>query len=109
MDAVANYQRQLWDQSCRANFRAGISPETERAFFATPRHLFVPRYREWGARNWHDVDPDNSEEHLGTLYADRPLILAGEDDNDLLSTISQPSLVLRMLDLLGLQADGTPR
>jgi len=100
MDAIGTFQRQLWDQSRRVNHRTPISRETEQAYFATPRHLFVPRYREWGSRAWHHVNPDNLEQHLAALYADRPLVLFGDDDDDLLSTVSQPSFVLRMLDLL---------
>jgi hypothetical protein len=40
--------------------------------------------------------------HGAARYANRPLILFGEDDDDIPSTISQPSLVLRMPDLLQL-------
>jgi protein-L-isoaspartate(D-aspartate) O-methyltransferase len=49
------------------------------------------------------VTAENLEQHLATLYADRPLVLFGEDDRNILSTISQPSFVLRMLDMLQLQ------
>jgi protein-L-isoaspartate(D-aspartate) O-methyltransferase len=107
MSAFEAYQRQLWDLSRRVNYRTPISQETEQAYFATPRHLFVPRFREWGTAIWHHVTPDNLEQHLGALYADRPLVLFGEDDNDLQSTISQPSFVLRMLDLLQLHPGQT--
>src|SRR5262245_41488648 len=107
MSAFEAYQRQLWDLSRRVNYRTPISRETEEAYFATPRHLFVPRFRDWGTATWHRVTPDNLEQHLGALYADRPLVLFGDDDNDLQSTISQPSFVLRMLDLLQLQPGQT--
>jgi len=65
----------------------------------SPRHLFVTRYREWGTE-WRQVSPENLEQHLATLYTDRPLVLFGEDDSNVLSTISQPSFVLRLLDML---------
>lgn len=45
---------------------------------------------------------ENLEQHLPTLYADKPLILSG-DDGKIRSTISPPSFVLRMLDMLQLQ------
>jgi hypothetical protein len=45
--------------------------------------LFVKRYREWGTKEWREIDEDNIEEHLATLYTDRPLILFGEDDGDI--------------------------
>lgn len=48
------------------------------------------------------LNDDNLAEHMATLYSDRPLILYGDDDANIPSTISQPSAVLRMLDLLQL-------
>jgi protein-L-isoaspartate(D-aspartate) O-methyltransferase len=53
------------------------------------------------------VTGKNLGQHLAALYADRPLVLFGDDDNNILSTISQPSLVLRMLDMLQLQPGQT--
>jgi protein-L-isoaspartate(D-aspartate) O-methyltransferase len=61
----------------------------------------------WGSPAWHEVRPDTLTEHVATLYADRPLILFGEDDDAIPSTISQPSLVLRMLDLLQIEPGQT--
>jgi protein-L-isoaspartate(D-aspartate) O-methyltransferase len=49
------------------------------------------------------VNEGNLEEHLATLYADRALILFGEDDENVPSTISQRSFVLHMLDMLQLE------
>lgn len=103
METLEKYQRQFLEQS-RRSYKTPISEATERAYLATPRHLFVRRYREWGATEWHQVTEKNLGQHLAVLYADRPLALFGDDDNNLLSTISQPSLVLRMLDLLQIQS-----
>jgi hypothetical protein len=61
---------------------------------------FVRRYREWGTKEWQVVNPDNLAEQIATLYADRSIILFGDDDQNVPSTISQPSFVLQMLDLL---------
>ena len=52
------------------------------------------------------MNPGSLAEHIATLYANRPLILFGDDDENLPSTVSQPSFVLRMLDLLQLEAGG---
>jgi protein-L-isoaspartate(D-aspartate) O-methyltransferase len=104
MDAAEQYQQQLLQQSRYIYFDTPISDATATAFLATPRHLFVTQYREWGTRQWHNVGADNLQEHLATLYADRPLILVGDDDDDIPSTISQPSFVIRMLDLLQLKS-----
>ena len=100
MEVAERLQQQLLEQSRYIHYDTPISDATANAYLATPRHLFVSRYREWGSREWHDVDAQNLQEHLATLYANRPLILFGEDDDDIPSTISQPSFVLRMLDLL---------
>jgi protein-L-isoaspartate(D-aspartate) O-methyltransferase len=102
MDAET-YCRQLLEQSRHVNSNTPISEATANAFLATPRHRFVARYREWGTRHWHEVHEGNLAQHLAALYADRAVILAGDDDDDVPSTISQPSFVLRMLDLLQLK------
>jgi protein-L-isoaspartate(D-aspartate) O-methyltransferase len=102
MDADS-YRRQLLERSRYIYYDTPISEATGNAFLATPRHLFVTRYRERGTRRWHDVRADNLQEHVAVLYADRPLILFGDDDDDIPSTISMPSFVLRMLDLLQLK------
>jgi protein-L-isoaspartate(D-aspartate) O-methyltransferase len=102
MSTTQKYQRQLLEQAKATYRETPITPATERAYLDTPRHAFVSRYRQWGSTTWHEVTPDNVDEHAAALYADQPLILVGDDDQHLISTISQPSFVLRMLDLLQL-------
>jgi protein-L-isoaspartate(D-aspartate) O-methyltransferase len=103
MDNVEKYQKQLLEQMENLYRETPISEVTKQAYLAIPRHRFVQRYREWGTREWHIVNTENLAQHIATVYADRSLILFGDDDQNILSTISQPSLVLRMLDLLGLK------
>jgi protein-L-isoaspartate(D-aspartate) O-methyltransferase len=107
METIEKLQRQILEQNRRTFPKTPISPATERAFLATPRHLFVRRYREWGTTGWRQVTTENLEQHLATLYADRPLVLFGDDDRNIVSTISQPSFVLHMLDMLRLQPGQT--
>jgi protein-L-isoaspartate(D-aspartate) O-methyltransferase len=107
VDSVEKYQRQLLEQSRHIYYETPLSEATERAYLATPRHKFVKRYREWGTQERREVREGHLEEHLVTLYTDRSLILFGEDDNNISSTISQPSFVLRMLDMLQLRAGQT--
>jgi protein-L-isoaspartate(D-aspartate) O-methyltransferase len=103
-DLVEKYQRQLLELARFVYQKTPITDATQRAFLATPRHLFVKRYREGGSPIWHDLTSDNLQEHIAALYADHPLTLFGEEDQDrTLSTISQPSFVLHMLDMLQLQ------
>jgi protein-L-isoaspartate(D-aspartate) O-methyltransferase len=103
MDCVRKYQNQLLEQIKTLCREMPISEPTSQAYLATPRHRFVQQYREWGTKEWHVVNMENLAQHVATLYADCPLILFGNDDQNVLSTISQPSLVLRMLDLLELK------
>jgi protein-L-isoaspartate(D-aspartate) O-methyltransferase len=101
------YQLQLLEQTRSIYYDRPISEATEKAYLTTPRHQFVKRYREHGTKEWHEVRDENLEEHLATLYANKPLILHGDDDDTVPSTISQPSFVLRMLDMLQLRPGQT--
>jgi protein-L-isoaspartate(D-aspartate) O-methyltransferase len=103
MDAAAKYQHQLLDQARQIYRHPPLTQATVEAFLAVPRHRFVRRYRERASREWKEVTEQNLLEHLPTLYADKPLTLFGDDDDAVPSTISQPSFVLHMLDLLQLQ------
>src|SRR5688572_21074092 len=103
MDALA-CQRRLLEEARQLYRDTPISEATVAAYLATPRHRFVPRYREWASKDWHDVTDANLHEHLATLYTDQAVILFSDENNNVLSTISQPSFVLRMLDLLQLES-----
>src|SRR5215217_260438 len=103
MDSAEKYQRQLLEQAKAIYSETPLSEATQKAYLETPRHKFVRRYRLWGVKEWSEVNKANLEEHLATLYSDRALVLFGDDDNEVPSTISQPSFVLRMLDMLQLE------
>ena len=107
MDPVAQYQRQLLEQTQYIYYETPISGATQHAFLSRPRHVFIKRYRDWGTTEWHEVREENVGEHLSTLYANRALTLCGNDDNNIPSTISAPSFVLRMLDMLQLRPGHT--
>jgi protein-L-isoaspartate(D-aspartate) O-methyltransferase len=103
MESVVKYQRQLLELTRSIYDETLISETVVSAYLDTPRHVFVKRYRQWGTKAWHEVHEANLAEHLAMLYANAPLILFGDDDNDVPSTISQPSFVLHILSLLQLQ------
>ena len=103
MKSAGKYQRHLLEQAKAIYYETPLSQATQKAYLDTPRHQFVKRYRLWGVKEWSEVNEKNLASHLATLYADRALVLFGEDDNDVPSTISQPSFVLRMLDMLRLE------
>jgi protein-L-isoaspartate O-methyltransferase len=103
MESVVKYQRQLLELTRSIYDETPISEAVASAYLETPRHVFVKRYRQWGTKAWHEVREADLAEHLATLYANGPLILFGDDDDDVPSTISQPSFVLYMLDMMQLQ------
>ncbi len=103
MDSYVVYQQQLLEQARHIYFSTPISEATQQAYTQTPRHRFVRRYREWGNKEWREVTAESLEQHLAMIYADRALIIFGDNDEDVDSTISQPSFVLRMLDMLRAQ------
>ncbi len=87
-----------------------LSEKVIQAFFETPRHHFVSRLRNWGDDTWFEFNEKTAARFLPEIYHDQPLIIWGsEEDFDAknktnpVATISQPSLVLKMLDLLDLQ------
>ncbi len=103
MDPILKHQRQLLEQARFAYYETPISEKTEQAFLAVPRHAFVPRYRLIFTKEWQEVTDENLHEHLGRLYNDASLCLYGDDDDHIPSTISQPSFVIRSLDMLQLR------
>ena len=102
MENILKFQHQCLAQIIATHGRK-ITKEIQDAFITTPRHLFVDRYRVAGSKTWHQVNEVNVEDHLPTLYRDTSLILVGDEDDNVRSSISQPSLVLSMLDMLKVQ------
>ncbi len=104
MPDVRSYQQQLLAEARRMSAAENrtLSAAVEDAFLATPRHRFVTRYRTWENSDWQTVTRQNLAHHLPTLYSNNAIALYGADDGSTPSTISQPSLVLYMLDLLQL-------
>jgi protein-L-isoaspartate O-methyltransferase len=77
-----------------------LSDKTKAAFLANPRHVFIKKFRPYKSKDWVTITPDNLSQHLEELYEDHPLTLAGEYSEQTRSSISQPTLVLHMLELL---------
>lgn len=100
---VSEHQATLLVAVQRFFDRVPISKAIRRAFNDTPRHLFAPRFYSSKQRRWVDLADEPLREHLAELYADHPLCIYRDERGSSLSTISQPSLVLYMLDLLELK------
>jgi hypothetical protein len=82
VDTIVKYQHQILVQARRIYYETPISDATKAAYLATPRHLFVKRYRVWGTKDWKEVTKENLLEHLGRLYTDHTVILFGDDDTN---------------------------
>lgn len=102
MRSVLSYQLDLVQQIEQA-FGKSINPVLRQAFFTCPRHLFIPRYAHPTTHQWAEVEEQQVEEHLSILYADQALSIYQPANSLFIATISQPSLVLQMLDLLDIQ------
>lgn len=73
------------------------------AFHAVPRHLFIPRFKEWGDSHIQEVNEENLSRHLLALYSDRSIVVvAGEGESDY-TMASTPSIVFTMLKMLDLK------
>ncbi len=97
MDDIIYHQKNLWDQISIYHLLHG---ELKDDFFRYPRHEFLSRFSV-DYENWIELNSKNLKENLDLIYADATLLLF--DYNDYLSTISQPSLVIRMLDMLDIE------
>lgn len=83
--------------------RQKLPKELRRAFLNTQRHRFAKKFYSSHFQKWISLDEQNVSQHLAELYADHPLSIYRDENGRSISTISQPSLVVYMLDLLGLK------
>lgn len=101
---VAEHQNTLLFAAERFFDRGRIPRSIRRAFLKTPRHAFAPRFYSSQRREWVNLSEEPIRDHLSELYGDHPLCIFKDELGRSLSTVSQPSLVLYMLDLLELEA-----
>lgn len=78
-----------------------LAPEVRAAFRAVPRHAYVPHFLSGGRQV--AITPENLDAHLPLLYHNGTLLLWQDEARGLCSTISQPTLVLLMLQQLALR------
>jgi protein-L-isoaspartate(D-aspartate) O-methyltransferase len=97
---IRHLQESLLNQYSKKFPKLPLSDKAKAAFFANPRHLFVKKYRPYQSKEWVTLTSENIEKHLDELYEDHPLILSGEYPEATRSSISQPTLVLYMMELM---------
>ncbi|MBD5780271.1 protein-L-isoaspartate O-methyltransferase [Pelagicoccus sp. NFK12] len=100
---VAEHQANLLFSAERFFERGRIPKAIRRAFLKTPRHSFAPKFYSSQKREWIDLSKAPIKEHIAEIYSDHPLCIYRDANGRSLSTVSQPSLVLYMLDLLELE------
>ena len=88
-------------EKCKAH-GIPLSQKTTNAFETLPRHLFVHQIRSWKDGHWHEVHSKNISEHLEEIYGDMPLTIYNQAPFH--ATISQPTIVFEMLELLEIEA-----
>lgn len=96
------YQLDLFEK-IKHSFKDQIIPkEIKKSFFNNPRHLFFKQYRTWEQKKWIKLNKSNTNKYLPKLYENTTLPLIG-NNGIAPSTISEPSLVLLMLQMLNLK------
>ena len=104
------HQDALLSRATRVYKDPALTDRVKKAFYDIPRHEFVTIYRQYTKDEWITVDDNNLHEHMEELYQDYPLVIFGTQDDfkkkvgtSFVSTISQPSFVLKMIDMLKLE------
>jgi len=103
-EAYKEYQEELLvaiQEKCKAH-GIPLSKKTIDAFKALPRHLFVHEFRSWIDGYWHELNTENLSDHLEEIYGDIPLTIYKKVPFH--ATISQPTIVCEMLELLEIEA-----
>jgi protein-L-isoaspartate(D-aspartate) O-methyltransferase len=82
-----------------------LPKEIEEAYLNTPRHLFVREYFKFEEEEWKKivVGEEPAEDQLSEFYKDDTIALMPASEKYGWSSISQPSFVLLMLDMLKLK------
>jgi protein-L-isoaspartate(D-aspartate) O-methyltransferase len=93
------YQSELLTQARNKFSFSPLSVRVCEAYWNVPRHKFIHHF-SIDHQQWMTLSEENLETYLPVIYADSPLLLYEQDE--FICTISQPSFVLRMLDLLDL-------
>ncbi len=90
MSEIAALQNTLWQAMLASGNLSSPSEALQSAFFAAPRHQFINRYRTFYKPEWRFGPVEE-------IYTDVALILAGDTNDDLVSTCSMPSFILELV------------
>lgn len=107
MELIKKFQAQILAHAIFLKPDNEYHSRIKEAFLNTPRHLYIKKYKEQPTTPWITVTDENLGSLIPMLYADRPLFLHDEPGDEFKSTISQPHIVLRMLEMLQLEPGHT--
>lgn len=107
MEIVRKLQEQLLAQAPFLQKDNEYHNAIKEAFLQTPRHLFINKFRDYPKPDWTVVTEENLPALLPVLYANKPLSLYDEPGKEFTSSISQPYIVLKMLDFLEVKKGNT--
>ena len=105
MESYKPYLEKLLKE-IKANIEGNLPKQIELVFLDTPRHLFVSRVLDYDEAKNVIVTPINQanlNKYLPDIYTNRAIGLAVDDDGNGISSISQPSLVLMMIEKLDIK------
>ena len=100
-ERIAEAQQKLLTEITARN--SNLNEAILTAFQAIPRHCFIRQFYDFPSEELIRVDENSLETHLPLLYSNCALLLFKDQEKDWNSPISQPSLVLEMIDKLQLQ------
>jgi protein-L-isoaspartate(D-aspartate) O-methyltransferase len=104
MSSYLKFQTELL-RKIKAKTAKPLPIEIEEAYSNTPRHLFIREYFEYDEKEWKKIvqGVEPTEQQLSQFYEDGTIFLMPPSEDYGASTISQPSFVLLMLDMLQLK------
>ncbi len=101
MKEIEQYQDKILKFTEKLFSERSVSLTARTAFLRVPRHQFVKKYIRDGEKI--EITSENLEENLATIYHNDTIELYSDEENGTYSTMSKPTFVLRMLDLLDLK------
>lgn len=99
------FQQALLEQIEESLISLSFKERLRNAFYLTPRHCFIHRYRLPQSNVWRQQDGSEPQEEYRYIYQDTPLVLVGGHELwNVQSTNSQPSFVMQLAHYLDVRS-----
>lgn len=103
LDVVGDLKKSLFEEYDDYFYFLNLSKEIRQVFIDVDRHKFVDKFRVSSRGSWIKLTPKNYHEYLPIIYRDEYLIIQSTPTDDVISSLSQPTLVLYMLALANIE------